>query len=315
MALLNWLNSKKQSKQRAVGIEAGGRGVAFAHLKTSSGPELLNCELLTAPDTTSTISKLRESIASLELQGAPCNAVLAPEDYSLLLAEAPKIPEEELRDAMRWKIKDLSPIPVDQAVVDVFPMPTDAGSVGKGMIFTVVARKKAVEFMVSLIESVGLTTNAIDIPEFSLLNIARLKANPGQSLLICRLMPEGSQVTAISKGNIYLSRNFGFKYSGGAILPDQADNLALELQRSADYLRHQMHQPSPGKILLLGDGLKDSDLPDSFDDNFSGEARTLNINNGLAVPAGIGQPTLTKCAVAIGAALRDCKTSHGGDKE
>jgi len=198
MAFLNWFKNNKPSKKGIVGVEVGDNGVAFAHLKTSPAPELLSCEHLTAPDDISTISKLRESISSLQLQGTPCNATLRAEDYSLLLVEAPKVPEDELRDAMQWKIKDLSPIPVDKAIVDVFRMPEDAGLVGKGMVFTVVAKKSAVESLVSLVDSVGLTMNAIDIPELALRNFSLLGDSPNQSLLIARLIPDGSQELTFS---------------------------------------------------------------------------------------------------------------------
>ena len=310
MTLFNRLNNKKSSKKGVVGIEVGDRGVAFAHLKLSPSLALTSCNYLTAADETSIISTLREDISSLHLENTPCNVALSTDDYALLLVEPPKVPENELRDAIQWKIKDLSPIPIEKAVIDVFRMPENAGSVGKGMVFTVVAKKAAVENLVSLVEGAGLKMNAIDIPELCLRNFALLQHSE-QSMLIARLMSDNSQVTAISRGELYLSRLFNFRYTGGVISEERAENLTLELQRSADYLRHQMHQPTPSQILLLGNGLQDRDLPESINDNFSGEVKTLDISDALPITAGVDRQVLNRYAIASGAALSDHVSTLG----
>lgn len=76
-----------------------------------------------------------ELIKKESLVGASCHCVLHGKDYQLLLLENPSVPEEELREAVRWKIKDLIDSDIDKVAVDVFHQPD------KNMIYTVVAQK------------------------------------------------------------------------------------------------------------------------------------------------------------------------------
>lgn len=291
----------------------GERGLAFASIGLSPQLSVSNCEYLTALNRESLVSKLRETVSSLQLTGTPCNIALSDNDYSLLLVDPPKVPEEELRDAIRWKVKELSPIPIDEAVLDVFRMPDDAGSVGKGMVFTVVAKQQAVDDLVALCTEAELKVNAIDIPELCLRNFAALNKG-SKSQLIARLMADSSQVVAFSKDCLYLSRHFNFRYAGGSLTELEAETLTLELQRSADYLHHQMHQPTPNQILLMGNGLQSSDLPPSINDSFAGEVKVLDASMALPVAPAIDDVTVSKCAVAIGAALRDALPDEGASQ-
>jgi len=50
-----------------------------------------------------------------------------PRDYNLHLVEAPNVEPEELCPAVRWKIKDLLDMKVEDAAIDTFPVPDDAG--------------------------------------------------------------------------------------------------------------------------------------------------------------------------------------------
>src|SRR5205814_7806519 len=49
-----------------------------------------------------------------------CTTLLEPADYQILLVEPPKVPADELKAAIRWKIKDLLEYHIDDATVDVF---------------------------------------------------------------------------------------------------------------------------------------------------------------------------------------------------
>ena len=65
-------------------------------------------------------------LARLPNRRAPTVSVLDPDSYRLLLVEAPDVPADELRAAVRWRVKDLIDFHVDDAVIDVFEMPQHA---------------------------------------------------------------------------------------------------------------------------------------------------------------------------------------------
>ena len=81
-------------------------------------------------------SALRDQSRDVGLNDTVCNLVLAPELYSVSLIEPPPVEDEELREAVRWRIQDNIDYPVDQAALDVFPLPESA-SRDKSMVFVV----------------------------------------------------------------------------------------------------------------------------------------------------------------------------------
>ena len=94
--------------------------------------------------------------------------------YRLLLVEAPDVPADELRAAVRWRIKDLIDFHIDDAVIDVFEMPPHARGGPQRMMYAVTAKAEVVKREIERIESAGLKLGVVDIPELSLRNIATL---------------------------------------------------------------------------------------------------------------------------------------------
>ncbi len=58
-----------------------------------------------------------------DLERSRCTTVLDASEYSLLLTEAPDVPPDELRAAIRWRIKDLIDFHINDATLDVFDLP------------------------------------------------------------------------------------------------------------------------------------------------------------------------------------------------
>lgn len=57
---------------------------------------------------------------------APTVSVLDPSGYRLPLVEAPDGPPAELRAAVRWRVKSLIDFHIDDAVIDLFEIPSHA---------------------------------------------------------------------------------------------------------------------------------------------------------------------------------------------
>jgi hypothetical protein len=77
------------------------------------------------------LRKLRKSLRADRFQ---CSALLQPGDYQMQLVEAPSVPADELKAAVRWKLKDLLDYPVDAATIDVADVLADAGRVPTGRL-------------------------------------------------------------------------------------------------------------------------------------------------------------------------------------
>lgn len=240
-----------------VGVEVSEHGfaVALRDIAVPGVSKVLTHDFRLEQGKASGLAKaLADFVDDNNLQGHRCNVVLPCGDYQLLLVEAPDVPDEELREAVRWKIKDLISVPVESAAIDVFRIPKDANRNGKSMVYVVATPMDKVLSIVEDIKQSGLVLNAIDIEELSLGNLIEQKSHErGVAVVHIR---EGAGMLAIYRGgNLYLSRQFRLEYNGGLLDEIPSDAFALEVQRSLDYFERQMGQSPPSIIYLCGQGL------------------------------------------------------------
>ena len=297
MRLLNRINSAKGM----VGIEDTPEGLAIA----IRGPQHIDRMEMIADDDKA--SQLHHFIEKHGLKHYPTQFVLAKDKYQLLLVEAPDVPEEEMREAIRWRIKDLVSIPVDTAVLEIFLLPNDGNRSGKKMLYVVVVDRSVIVEITEMVSDAGLTLSSIDIPELVLRNLGLIKSGveDTRGLAIARIYEGGGSVSLFRAGNLYLSRQFKLGYGGGLLDEIPADSLNLEIQRSLDYYERQMGLAPPHVLYLCGE-------------NVSEDKITMEIKRGLTVPAeyfclraelgvsdDIDDGMIQLCIGAIGSVYRD----------
>ena len=119
--------TKKSKPAGMLGIEAGPQGIALAQVVRAAGarPMLPYCEHLEG-SADAQAALLEKTVSERALQGLPANVLLHPSEYQMFLLEAPEVPPQELRDAMRWRIKDMISQSLDDVVIDCFALPEDA---------------------------------------------------------------------------------------------------------------------------------------------------------------------------------------------
>lgn len=298
-----------------VGIEWQAQGLAVVSChgnvcpekaKEGRRPTVDRLKILLNEDNNS-LSLLTDWVTESGLENAACNLVLDSSDYQLLLVEAPDVPEEEIRDAVRWRIKDLISIPVDKAAIDLFMLPADGSRGGKKMAYVVVAELSRIVERVDQIKEAGLTLISIDIAELALRNVAYLKEldqPEGRGVAIVRLVEGGGTVSLYRKGNLYLSRHFSLSYSGGLLDDIPIDSFILEVQRSLDYYERQMAQPPPSVLFVCGENITEDKITKDIAYGMSVPVRYLDLTP-VADPENLPDDTLMQaCVVAIGGALR-----------
>jgi len=80
-----------------------------------------------------------------------CSAMLDAADYQIQLVEAPSVPREEMKLAVRWKLKDLLDYSVDAATIDVADVPADrSGAARAHYVYAVSARNERVHARMKL---------------------------------------------------------------------------------------------------------------------------------------------------------------------
>jgi MSHA biogenesis protein MshI len=200
-----------------------------------------------------TLKRLR---GSLKASRYGCTTLLSPGQYQLQLLEAPAVPATELRQAVRWKLKDLLDYPVDAATVDVVNVPPSPSAGGRAQfVYAVSARNDQVGERIRLFHSAKVPLQVIDVPEMAQRNVARLFEEPNRGLALLAFDRRGGMLTFTAGGELYMSRYTDITLdqlaSASSEVREQAlERLVLELQRSIDHFDRQFSYVTLARLLV-----------------------------------------------------------------
>lgn len=185
-----------------------------------------------------------------------CATLLGAGDYELQVLEAPSVPETELKQAVRWRLKDVLDYPVDAATVDVLSVPADPASPTRSRsIFAVAARNELVSARMNAFAAAKIPLAVIDIPEMAQRNIAALFEMQGRGLAMLSFDEHRGLLTFTAGGDLYLSRSIDIGFTQLLVADaDQKsqlfDRIVLELQRSLDHFERQFSALPISKVLV-----------------------------------------------------------------
>ena len=244
-------------------------------------------------------------LARLPNRRAPTVSVLDPGGYRLLLVEAPDVPPDELRAAVRWRVKDLIDFHVDDAVFDVFEMPPHARGGRNRMMYAVTAKADYVKQQIDLIEGAGLNLDVIDIGELSLRNVATLFEAEQRGTAFLYLGERQSTLLLVRQGVLYLARHVETGVAtlaeAGELRRDLVGGLALEVRRSLDYFESHYEQTSIPQLHTCG--LEAADR-EQLARELGIAVRDVDLKNLLDMDEALSPELQRLCLPAIGAALR-----------
>lgn len=166
-------------------------------------------------------------------------ALLERGQYQLVQTEAPEMPREEWRDALRWRLKDQVEFPVDGAAIDLLAMPPQAGPRNQRTLIAVAAPATARQALRSEGEDAGWQWQALDIAETALRNLGALLATPNRGHALLHLGESHATLVITVAGALLLSRQIEVP---SAQLADSNEHtrqqamerVGLELQRTLD---------------------------------------------------------------------------------
>ena len=156
----------------ALAFAADGVGLARVSRRAGSPPVLDECDFERGAADGALVGRLagRHGVGRV-----PCSVLIAEDDYSLLQVDAPEVPAEELRAAVRWQVRDLIDFHIDDAVIDVFDLPPHKVAGRPRTMYVVAARTAAVAAHVEAARAAGMQLGIIDIPELAQRNIAAIQ--------------------------------------------------------------------------------------------------------------------------------------------
>jgi MSHA biogenesis protein MshI len=246
--------TKKHDTGR-VAVAFGEHGVYLAQIKlTDAMPCVVRCEYHEMR--TVSAAALEKLSREANLGRCKCITLLAPSEYQMLMIEAPAVPDNELKTAVRWKIKDSLNYHVEDATIDVLPVPAGkSGSERAKSIYVIAASNTIIKKHVALFGQTKIELDVIDIPELAQRNIAALFERGDQALAVLAFDDNGGLMTFTAGGELYLSRlieiTVGQLRDANESLRKQfRERVEFELQRSLDYFDSQFSHMTVDRVLV-----------------------------------------------------------------
>ena len=306
----------RPENQIGMTLTAQGISLAAVHRVAGGRPRLMRCDFHALPRQSDPGITLRGVILQSGLQQAKFRLVLNPDEYQMHLVESPDVPDAELREAVRWRIRDLIEFPVDEAAVDVFDMPQQAGvrrETGR-MMCVVVARTPVIAQKAGLVNKSGGELDVIDITDLALRNLLALTPADRTGAALLYVESNYSVVLIASESTLYLSRRIyiGQQELAGIAGRDRhseefrrvADPLTMELLRSLEYYESHFARPGVEALYLAPIGAADATLRAHLGAALGVEALGLDLNELLDVSERLTPDVQARSLLAIGAALR-----------
>ena len=299
---------KKKSKAQEVGLEIRSSGIALAvtNGNVDGQKRIKHCEFKEC-NAAERADMLESLVDEHDLAGAICRVVLPAEQYRVYPIEKPKVEENELVDAVRWKLKDLLDYDVNDAVLDVYDFPSDALKGRPEQVNVVACRSALIQDTVNLINQSGLELGSIDISELAIRNVALSLSGDDQRPVAVLYLRHGAGMIVLAKGDtLYFSRNFDFSLQALNDVSQQnsvIQQLALEVQRSFDYFESQMAQVPPQTVMLIGPA-PNMPLANMLGGNIAARVELIDMSNILQDDISIGLNEI-QAFTALGSVLRE----------
>lgn len=242
-----------------------------------------------------------------DLGRSRCTTVLDASDYSLLLTEAPDVPPDELRAAIRWRIKDLIDFHINDATLDVFELPGEKAAGRARQMYAVAARSSVIQKRADMMHAAGINLDVIDIPEMAQRNLATLLPEDAKGVVLLSFTAGGGLITISKQAEIYLSRNIDIGLDMLASFQDTNelfDRIALEVQRSLDYYDSHFRQAPITTLALAPLPRQVPGLEEYLKANLSVSVKAMDLTKLMECEVELKPELQSSCLTVLGAALR-----------
>ena len=321
---------KKKRGQGTNALVLSDKGIAYACVVQDVGqtPRLKSLQYSEISNHVDKSSILKKLVHDNQLTGSSIFTVLATNDYNLEMLEKPEVADDELRQAVRWKIKDSLPFDVNNAIIDVFEIPNLKERGRTPLVYVAAADKDVVKQHIQVLEEQDLEIESIDIAELVMRNIAALLPEDQQGVAFLKLDGVTGLMTLTQDNSLYLTRTIGVGLSAiatansilgditenegelalaEAMSPDQQrtlDAIVLEVQRSLDYYESHFAKPAITSLVLAPLPYEIPGVINYLASALGLQVRMLDLNTVLDVSSPMSLELQANCFFAIGAALK-----------
>ena len=326
-----------KKNKRAQGMNAvvlSEEGISYASIIKTIGqpPTLQALHYSSIENKSETDSLLKQFVQKLKLDNLPIVTTLLAGESNLVMLEKPEVAENELRQAVRWKIKDSLSFDVDTAIVDVFEIPGQKERGRTPLVYVTAVEKDFIKQRVKLLEEESFEVSSIDIAELVMRNISALLPEDQQGVALLKVDAEKSLMTLTQDSSLYLARNIDVGYSSlsniktnNTILGEDTneadgltfeeglppaqqralDAIVLEVQRSLDYYESHFAKTAINSLVIAPLPYEIPGMIKHLASALGLQVRLLDLNVMLDVKAPMSNEQQAHCFFAIGAALRE----------
>ncbi|NVJ62365.1 MAG: hypothetical protein HWE27_18400 [Gammaproteobacteria bacterium] len=347
---MNWLNKLLSKNNNRIGLQLESDQVSYCLFD----PEPAALRIIGADkqqlDHKTLDDQFKKLMSQLNAKGRDAYWILSPDHYRLMTVERPMVPEEEMADAIKWQVRDLIDLPLEEAVISYFDYPEDIP--GPSRLYVVVARRDVITRIIKLSESADLNLDSIDIEELSI------------GHLISPMLQEGHNIAFVgesSKGismHCYVGDKFCFTRALPGVflprgLPEQEftldldevaepesdseltldleepsdtqakdnqpapqanyDQLLLEIQRTLDYYESQIAKRSVTKIIVPDIGEPTTRLVDLLKNELGLQVEVVKLEQVCRWTNVLSESHLSKQLGVCSAAFRNIEVAHAAD--
>ena len=293
-----------------VSVSFGEHGIYLATIRLSGAmPSVVRCGYHeTGTITADSLGKLRREA---DFDDHQVTTLLAPGEYQILLVDAPNVPTNEMKTAVRWKIKDGLNYHIDDATVDMVRIPASKYASGRPQsLYAIAAANSVIQERVRMFDAANIQLDVIDIPEMGQRNIAALFERPERALVVLAFDDYGGLMTFTAGGELYLSRRI--EIGVGQLLDadenlrrQYRDRIETELHRSLDYFDRQYNQLPVDMVLVCVPDR--TGLVEFLDSELDMKVQKLDLSQVLdisAVPELADSEFAARVLTTLGGALR-----------
>jgi len=310
------LTKKKIHPHTLAAVCSGENGVAMAKISRHQDvpPMLELCQYQQLDPAKKSKNILEKLVKEAQLDRSLCVSLVELDDYSLVMVEAPEVQSDELRAAIRWRIKDLIDFDIDDAVIDVFEVPETKAGRKAGMVYAVVARASRVKQRIEQLLAIGLNLEVVDIPELALRNIAALLPEDVAGVALVYIGQDRGLITITRQQTLYLSRGLT---TGVNAIPDTLmqnndpdlienwlDGIIVEIQRSLDYYESHFSLAPVSSLVIAPLPRELPGVAQYIATQLDISTRVLDVQTLIDSEQPLDSQLQSQCLLAIGAALR-----------
>lgn len=305
--LSRFLQGKKPPSQARVGITIGTQGILGVRVEQpfDQRPRLVAASYHPAEVDREWPKALRHLTEAMSAEGLPAVVQVHSQLASLLQLDLPNVPDAERASALKFRAREISPIPLDDMVLDYVEVPGMRARGTETMGYCAIARRSQMSFLRDAMKDAGLRLEAIDVKDMALRHLlARVQAD-GENGAVVFVGAHDSRISAARHDQLYLFRSSNITIaqldeSGG----ERMEALMLEIQRTLDFYDSNFTDPPPRQLWLLPEWPSMPRLAQHLGAQLRLPVRELTLDKVLdGVEHLAGLPT-DLASLAVGAALR-----------